>query len=170
VETKIDISEHIGMAHAVASQFVLPNSMVNVEDTEEYSEACLGLVEAVREYREGDGPFSTYAWKVMRNRIIDFHRRNKRLKRVAKFTSCDLGSVEAVKSQTVLPIDLLPCLLGDKPDEILVEFYLKSTNVQELARRWNVSRVTVYGRMRRALDDIRSRHAALISEYEVENE
>src|SRR5690606_16176261 len=98
--------DHLGLAHAVASQFVRPTD--EVKDTEQYSVACYCLVKAAKEYDEAVGPFSTFAWRAMRNGIIEHLRRKNRKKRRADFeTGYDLEQVVDTADSDLLPVELL---------------------------------------------------------------
>lgn len=169
-EVKINAADHVGLAHAVASQFVDPKK--RVKDSDEYSEACVALVEAVADYTPEEGPFPTYAWRVMRNRIIDFIRRSKRRKRQAEFDhGCCLEFIEASVPDAPVPTELLPTLLEDYPGEdrtdkmLLIEVYLCGGKVPEIAARMGVSKMRIYQRINRALAKIRIRHHDLLEQY-----
>lgn len=171
VAIKIEVADHIGLAHAVASHFVDPKQVV--KDSDEYAEACLALVKAAKEYTQDHGPFAPYAWKVMKNRLITFMRHKRRRKRMAQFDlDCKLEGVETPVQEIPIPAEVLDKLLVDMPNEnkgdkvLLVEVYLCGTKVQEIAERMGVSRPTIYNRLHRAIERIRSNHPDLLEQYE----
>lgn len=166
--------DHLGLAHAVASQFVRPTD--EVKDTEQYSVACYCLVKAAKEYDEAVGPFSTFAWRAMRNGIIEHLRRKNRKKRRADFeTGYDLEQVVDTADSDLLPVELLlEILLADHPDKndqdredkrLLEAVYLCNRKVPELATEYGITRQMVYLRLRRCINRIRDRHRSLIEKY-----
>ena len=170
-EIQINVADHIGLAHAIASHFVDPRQ--SVKDSEEYSEACLALVKAAKKYTPDHGPFASYAWKVMNNRLITFLRHKKRRKRMADFDPVSkLEGVEAPAQKIPIPADVLDKLLVDLPNEnkgdkiLLVEVYLCGTKIPEIAERLGISRPTVYKRLHRAIERIRSNHQDVLEQYE----
>jgi RNA polymerase sigma factor (sigma-70 family) len=170
---KIDPADHVGLAHAIASQYIRLRKE-KVKDSDQYAEACLALVQAAEGYIPSQGPFSAVAWKVMKNALIDLFRRSQCRKRTATFDrETDLSQlVERPQNQPL--VDLLPIFLADDPEEtefdradkqLLVDLYLKEGSVAEIASRLGVSRERIYQRIRRAIEKIRMRHADLIQGY-----
>lgn len=172
---KIRVEDHIGLAHAVASQFV-NNSRLRVKDTEEYAEACLLLVQAVDSYVPEDGSFQTFAWTKMRNGLNDWLRRKKRKKRVGTFESnSNLTSVPEKLTEEPVSGDIVYQFLADNITEteqekadklVLIEVYLGGAKVQEVADRLGVSRIAIYQRLRRTIERLRAKHGPLLEQYE----
>src|SRR5208283_124458 len=72
----ISVEENLGLAR----KFVLAHSrpLCPVEDTEEYSIACEGLMRACDTYQPEVGEVSTYAYKCMKNVMLNEKRKVKR--------------------------------------------------------------------------------------------
>jgi RNA polymerase sigma factor (sigma-70 family) len=165
------LEDHVGLAHAVASQFVRSNEQDCVRDTEEFAEALLALHRAIEGYdpEYSTKSFSSYAWLSMRNAIIHLHRKNTRQ---IKTTSLDaVGSNAATDDVTdpdpevaaamvhVLLVDHSEESDKDRSDkELLKRVYLKGERVVDLATEFGVSRVSIYNAMSRAIEKIKERH------------
>jgi len=79
IMTPIKAEDHLGLVCMVVSKYVPRN--IQIEDTEEYSEGVLALLNACREYDPKVGLFSTYAVTCIKKSLIQRWRRQKRKKR-----------------------------------------------------------------------------------------
>lgn len=174
---KVDAAEYLYLAEIVARKFYRGNEPIR--DTELYSIACQELVRISSEYRpEVNEDFTRFAFRAMKNAILDHIRYKKAKKRTAAFEPLsdrqwqDLPD-EQSETPDCLPIDLLRTLLGDHPDDtdqdradktLLEEIYLQGKKVPVI-EQYGISRVTVYNRLRRILGKIQERHAELIETY-----
>ena len=178
----IDIAKYTFLVKAIAHKFrkKFSNKFEKIEDTEGYSIAFLELVKAAAEYDPSiNGDFSRYAFRVMKNGIIEAIRHRHRQKRTAEFTkltSLEWEEIEekAQASPSSIPQDVYETLLGDHPDDtaqdradkiLLTEIYIQGKKIPLIAEKYGVSRVTVYSRLRRIIDKIRQRHSDLIESY-----
>jgi len=170
---KIKAEDHLGLAHAVASQFVRPG--VRIQDTEEYAEACLHLVRATENYNPDEGTFQSVAWTCMKNGIIELHRKKNRKKRFGKFADTNLEKLPEKRTEQEIPPDeLVYKFLADDPQEteqekydklLLVEIYLGGSRVQAVAERLGISREAIYQRLRRTIERLREKHENLLEQY-----
>lgn len=165
------VEDHLGLAHAVASQFVRKNERHCVRDSEEFAEACLALFRAANSYR-GHVPFSSYAWQVMRNAILDLHKMRSRQVKLQPLDSAILeNTVES--TETALDPDCAAAMVyvllenhdeeseRDRSDkDLLKRVYLRGEKVLDLATELGVSHMTIYNRMNRAIEKIKERHGA----------
>lgn len=183
IETRnetIDLTKYTFLVKAIAHKFrkKFGNKFDKIEDTEAYSIAALELVKAAAEYDPSiNEDFSRYAFRVMRNGIIEAIRHRNRQKRTAEFTkltSLEWEEIEKKKDQTPSGAfqELHAVLLGDHPDDtaqdradkiLLNEIYIQGKKIPLIAEKYGISRVTVYSRIRRIIDKIRQRHKDLIT-------
>ena len=84
---KINVEEHLGLAHTVAARFVNRNE--RVQDTIEFSLACEALVLVSQNYIPEQGAFSSVAYTAMVNKLIDYQRTKNRKKRKIDFECLD---------------------------------------------------------------------------------
>jgi len=106
----ISVEDHIGLALKCASRYV--KNSIEVRDSEEYSIALIGLWDAASTYDPHiNDAFSTYAWKCMRNRILDsfkFNQRKKRnipLVRISELDNLDFPEEQAEEKLPDLDFD-----------------------------------------------------------------
>ena len=59
----------MGLAYSVVQRTGVPNG-VSIQDTEEFSDACLGLINAERKYDPTKAKFSTFAYTVCYREVI----------------------------------------------------------------------------------------------------
>lgn len=78
VENDIVIEEHLGLVYSIAGPYAR-RSRVEVEDSEQFADGCLGLLSAKRCFDPSLGyQFSTYASRCIRVSILQgYHRRSE---------------------------------------------------------------------------------------------
>lgn len=65
-----DIEEHLAWAHLIALPYAVQQN-INVEDSEEYADACLGFVRASKRFDSENGAsFFTYSAKAAKNELM----------------------------------------------------------------------------------------------------
>jgi len=99
METIIKAEDHLGLVRMVVSKYV-PKG-VNTEDSEEYSEGVLALINAYKEYKPEVGLFSTYAVVCIKKSLIQRWRRQKRQKRQGNVVSIDSELCPATTPATI---------------------------------------------------------------------
>ena len=174
------VEDYIFLAEVIAHRFRQKNKRAeNIKDTEAYSIACEELVKAAHSYDPDVNPdFSRYAFRLMRNGVIDSIRTKNTQKRSANFEAISDKEWDEVPAKGErsegLPVELLRMLLSDHPEDtdqdrgdksLLMELYLREKNITVIAEQYGISRVTVYSRLRRIFGKIRQRHADLIEIY-----
>jgi RNA polymerase sigma factor (sigma-70 family) len=134
----VNIADHVGLACAVASSFVKNGP---VKDSEEFAECMIALMKAVDSYEPSKGRFSSYARRIMRNRLIDFHRKESRS------LEADLLEVDP-ECERQFDFDFLYSLLEDHPDDsdndrrnklVLRQHWIDEVTWKELGSRLGVS-------------------------------
>lgn len=175
----IDITEYLFLAEAVASKLRQAKGYrtERIQDTEIYSIACLELVTAAKNYDPTVcGDFSRYAYKCMRNKIISFFKYNKAKKRFVKYEELiddQLSQVPAKKESALKPLEtnLLDVILSSSPQDteqdvldknLLKEIYLSGQTVSSIAEKYNVTRMTLYNRIKRITTRLQERYSDLI--------
>jgi RNA polymerase sigma factor (sigma-70 family) len=161
---KATVEEHLGLAHAVASQFVNPNERLCVRDSEEFAEACIALMMAV-EKDDTSMPlkaFASFAWRSMRNTLIDLHRKRSKQPELADLDSSTLeGKVESFNATELVNTVMEGCREDNTKDrrdrQLLREVYLNGRSVADIAKAHDVSRPIIYKRMRAAMENIKER-------------
>jgi RNA polymerase sigma factor (sigma-70 family) len=142
------VSDHLGLAFSFASKYVKPHE--EVVDTEQYSEALLGLWDAVLHY-DGRSEFSTFAYRCMTNKVREgFRNRNRFKHKVADVVGQDvLDAVESPPSRPTMSQEdirrLVKPLPGDtfyerRNKKILGQHYLNGLSWAEIARRNKITR------------------------------
>lgn len=169
----MEIEDHLGLAHNVASKFV--RHYERVIDTIEYSIACEALILASQNYDASQGAFSSVAYKAILNKLIDYKRNQNCQKRKAAFAySEDLDLILDEKQwneHLYRELDDIPDFIGwlnqftwndeEKGDlEVLIAVKLKSEPITEVADKLGVSRPTIYQKLNRITTKIRQRYAA----------
>lgn len=79
---EIRAEDHFGLAIEVTKKFARRRRGQELMDTEEFSDALLGLAQAIRTYNPKWGEFSTWAFMCMKNSIIHSGRSRKRSERL----------------------------------------------------------------------------------------
>jgi RNA polymerase sigma factor (sigma-70 family) len=158
------LEENLGLAR----KFVLTHFHLScpVEDSDEYSLACEGLMRACKTYNEGIGEFSTYAYKCMRNILLsDIKRRKRRIS--PEFydpSSFDLLTEnknrtlddEAVSALIDEAMQFL--IVSNKMDiEMLQDHYRKGMKLREIADKYSVTKMRVSQRINRAIEKIKTK-------------
>lgn len=169
---KPKVEDHLGLAHAIASQFVRPRE--RVKDSEFYTIACMGLMEAANTYTPEKGKFGAYAWGIMRNAILDELKKWKRSKRRVVFEALSKKAMENIpqrkKSWTPPAEQFLEILLADDTDkeirDMVIAIYLEGMKIKEVAEQLGMTRMGVYKRIRQYFKKLRLRHGDLLDVYE----
>lgn len=178
----IDPTKYFFLVEAIAHKFrkKFRGKFEKIEDTEPYSIASMELVKAAAGYDpEVNEDFSRYAFRAMRNGIIEAIRRQNRQKRTAEFSNLtnlewqELPEKEQVLSVDI-PSDVYQTLMENHPDDseqdradkaLLTEIYIQGKKIPFIAEKYGISRMTVYNRLRRIIGKIRQRHGDLIESH-----
>lgn len=148
----IKVEDHLGIVCSLVLKFVRKGA---VEDSELYSVGCLALVEAARTFDPSKSKFCTWAYLIVRQRIIDEVRRAKRLKEDSSFAVPDVP--EAPSNST--PVHILDEIVGpsssDDSTKMLLGHYLDGKSLSELGREFGFSKEWVRKKIQSAATKIR---------------
>lgn len=182
LETKIsetiDPTKYIFLVKAISFKFNkrFKNNFERIEDSEVYSIASLELVKAAASYNPSvNEDFSRYAYRLMRNGIIQNIRYLNRQKRTAAFkdlTDSEWQELFEKRDQDAAIENIsYQDLIADCPDDttqdredksLLIEVYIKKEKISSVAKKLGISRVTVYSRIQRILKKIRHKYSNII--------
>jgi len=178
----IDPAKYIFLVEAISHKFrkKFRGDFEQIEDTEQYSIASMELVKAAAGYDPEVGEdFARYAFRAMRNGIIEAIRHQNRQKRTAEFSKLtDLEWQELPEKEPVLSNDIPPdvyrTLMVNHPEDtdldradkaLLTEIYIQGKKIPFIAEKYGITRMTVYNRLRRIIGKLRQRHGDLIESH-----
>jgi RNA polymerase sigma factor (sigma-70 family) len=150
--------EYLGLVKFVVCKF---HKGPKIEDSELYSAGCLALVEASKTFDPSKSKFSTWAVRVIRQRVIDEIRSFKKMPRS---TGADIYDFEVMPSEGP-PVEFLSSLSDPEPNEseserksrlMLLGHCIDGKSLSELGREFGVSKECVRKRILLAADKIRS--------------
>lgn len=150
--------DHIKLVFGVAKSYVKKGP---IEDSDVFSDGCLGLMKAVDTYQPEKGAFSTWAIPIIKNEIVTAYR--DRMKR-AKLSTISLELDPVAKEE--IPFELVHLLLEpsleDTEDDqinrkILIDHFFEGLTWAEIGRRIGLTRERVRQRGNEALELLRTR-------------
>lgn len=148
----------MGIVWSLAKKFVRGQ---RIEDSEIYSVGCLALVEAVKTFDPSRSKFCTWAWQVVRNRMLDEIKKGSRSK---ESPSPDLASTPDDREKP-MPVHILPEILanfGDQENQedtkMLLGHYLEGKSLSELGREFGFSKEWIRKRMQATVCKIREKN------------
>jgi len=170
--------DNIGLAYSVVQRTGIPNG-VSIRDTEEFSDACLGLINAERGYDPTKAKFSTFAYTVCYREVIKGKQKRYR-KRQLGFGCVDEDKTEEIIDQNSfdqyilefqekerLLFKLLDSVdLKDRDLDIIKSYYCLGIQGVELARKYGLSKQRVSQIIVETLTKIRKNNEILIRKYE----
>lgn len=157
VREPIDTTKYIFLVEAIAHNFrrKFGGKFERIEDTEPYSIASLELIKAAAAYNPDlNKDFSRYAFRAMRNGIIEAIRHRNRQKRTANFSELTNSEWEKVPEKnevrSMSDFDIHQALENHPEDSeqdcddkaILIEVYIHGNKLQSVAEKYGVSRMT----------------------------
>jgi RNA polymerase sigma factor (sigma-70 family) len=166
----INPEDHLGLAAA----FVLRHCRIGrkpLKETEEFSDACLGLIHAVNTFKPEEGPFAAWASRCISQAV--FKGFNKR-QREANFTTVDKEYLDQFKGPEPVEeiVELLKGFLSEREDEqpfekldrqILLDWG-EGFSFRQLAEKYEVNHTRIQQRVKRAIRRIRSKHKIKVEE------
>lgn len=175
----IDPTKYMFLVEAIAHKFrkKFSGKFEKIEDTEPYSIASFELIKAAAGYDASKNEdFSRYAFRAMRNGIIESIRHQNRQKRTAEFsrlTDLEWQELSEEKQFSLVGVssEVFQTLTATHSDDseqdrddklLLMEVYFQGNNISLIAEKHGISRVTVYSRLRRIIEKIRQVHGDLI--------
>lgn len=157
----VRVEDHLGLVSSIALKFVRKG---DVEDSELYSIGCLALVEAAKTHDPSKSKFCTWAYRVVRNRIIDEVKKSGRQR---ESSPGDLSSF-ADEREPAMPVHMIPEILRGEKDEstrMLVEHYLDGKSLAEIGREFGLSREWVRKKVQSAISRIRSKNRHMLENH-----
>lgn len=164
VQEAVRVEDHLGLVRSLVLKFIRKG---DVEDSELYSIGCLALVEATKSYDPSKSKFATWAWKIVRNRMLDEVKKSGRSR---ESSSCDFASFadDRLASPPALPVHMLSDFLGsvegDKDAEMLVDHYLAGRSLSDIGRQVGFSKEWVRKRLQSAIVRIRAKNRHIVEE------
>lgn len=164
VETETGLEEHLGLVRSVVLKY---HRKGRLEDSELYSVGCLALVEAARDFDPSRSRFSTWATRVVRQRVVD------EVRRVAK--DRERGSAndapEAEAPAAGMPVHLVESILAlrksdsrghAKDKRVLRGYFLEGRTLSEIGRALGMSKEGARKRINSAISRIRTANRELL--------
>jgi RNA polymerase sigma factor (sigma-70 family) len=165
-----DAKDHLGLVYSAAMKFA---GTRNVEDTEAFSDGCLGLLKAVRTYTNDQGKFSTWATWLIESAIIDGHRQRQRQLRIPVVRMDLITPADKDQIVTHDPDDFDPNF-EDHPDDteydkrnkrIVYEYYLRQRSMPDIGRSLNMTRQAIHLAIQRGLLLLKERFQHLAKDW-----
>lgn len=155
--------DNLGIARLVANKFVGKQDKFHLEDTEEYADALVGLVKAEQTYKPEVGAFSTWAYSLCRNEILNGLKKRKKIKEESIVDEEGVKAKEDVEPRNLNlkklreHVDYL-IEYGDKRQRkdmsLFKKVYFEEQRVADLAQ--NCTRAGIYFRLDRAKKVLRN--------------
>ena len=170
--------DNMGLAYSIVQRTGVPNG-VRIQDTEEFSDACLGLINAERGYDPTKAKFSTFAYTVCYREVIKGKQKRYR-KRQIGFGCVDEDRTEEVIDENLIDQYILEFHekesllfklldssdLADRDLDIIKSYYCLGIQGVELAKKYGLSKQRVSQILMETLTKIRDNNKILIREYE----
>lgn len=161
--------ENISLVTSYVLKHHPPDGGFPVEDTEEYSWGSFGLWKACLTFEVDQGnKFSTYAYYCIRNAIINGFRQNSRL--APTIDPLEIDGKNCSSDDVHNPFQMVELILKEGNDEkprdkvdrqMLVMYYLDDMTLEEVGKRFQVTKNRVRQRIGRAIKVIRQRYRSL---------
>jgi len=173
--------DHLGLVWQVAKKYTTGAIL----DSYAYSDGCIGLLRAIKTFKEGRGcAFSTWARKLIERSIVEEYRRRARQIRIPAIR---MSEISASQRETVLScpsdnedqfdmtilVDRLGEMLEPHPDDtqrdkrnkwILEQRYLEGKSQAEIGKQMDMTRAGVSAAEKKGLNLLRSRFGYLLKE------
>lgn len=155
--------DNLGLARLASMRFASRGEPV--EDTEQYADACVGLVLAEGDFDPDKGLFSSWAFGKARKEIVNGYRERERHSIPA--VDIDGRDVIAPADNEPLDISLLDKFLSPHPDDsehdrrnrqLLVDHFLHGESQTDIASRLGLTKMAVCLAIKSAILKIRERY------------
>ena len=174
-EQVIDPADHINLATKIAYKFRPKHSYEKIEDTEVFSIACEELTRAAKSFHHDRGDFARFAWRSMRNGILQKIRFQNRKRRKANFSLLDdkrWNNIEQLIQDNSC-IQLLPNILQDHESEtaqerenkqLVIDHYIHGKQINMMASALGITRRAIHDRIKKCLASLKERATKIIGE------
>ena len=146
------VESNIGLVKSVVSKFVKNN----IEDSELFSIGCEALMKAATSFDHKKAKFSTWATRIIYQKIIDELRKNKK-----NIKSCSLEESHLIdKKISNFPSHVVCSMIreSDSDSEKIVNlYYLEQKTLSEIAQQLDVSKEGVRKKIKKAIVSIRNK-------------
>lgn len=150
------VESNIGLVRSVVSKFVKEN----LEDSDLFSIGCEGLIKAAGTFDSSKSKFSTWATRIIKQKIIDELRKNKK-NNINSFSSLGLEKEDQlVESKQIsnFPSHIICSIIKNSKDEekkIVNLYYLEQKTLSDIAKQLKISKEGVRKKIQRAITNIR---------------
>jgi len=161
-DSEINLENYLFLARKIAYKFLRKRKSEPVEDSDFYAIACEEMVAAAKKFHLEKGDFARFAWRAMRNGILEKLRADARIKRGCEIKHLSLSDINYQitnkNNSQLVDFDILPNLLQktevdtdeDVQDKkILSDHFIKGEKISSIATKLGISRVMVYNRINR---------------------
>ena len=154
-DNNIDVESNLKLALKVAYRYIKNGQPV--KDSDEFSDACVGLILANENYNPNLGvKFSTYAYRCMNNAIINGVRKRNRINQHFS-TINEMNDLEGkvIKEDNSAVVARLISGLKGRNKDIVISHYLKGETFASIGRRLGLTRSAICQTCNKALSKIR---------------
>lgn len=152
---------NLGLARMMSKKFI--RGIQKIEDHPVYSDACFGLLMAVRKYDPFYGTeFSTYAVPIIRNTILGPIIRDKEINKVVAFSDKVPDVVDSKQNYTILieayqkVIDFVEKTFTSKDQDIFRKYFLNSKTQKEIAAEHGITQQRVNQKLAKIFEKIKN--------------
>lgn len=160
--------DNLGIAYTIANKFV-PSGMA-IADSEEFSDACLGLVNAEINYKpSSDNELSSFFYTCAYRQVID-GARNRRKFKLLNLNEYD-GDVLDYRRESI-PLDIIFEKImsrlnsSDRNKKIFREYVFTNKKKSQIAREFSISDQMVQKIILRIAKEIQSTSRDLLDDFE----
>ena len=166
-ENNIGVESNLKLALKVAYRYV--KSDQPVKDSDEFSDACIGLMQASENYNPNLGVrFSTYAYRCMSNAIINgIRKRNRTNKHFSVIEEINDLEGKIIKEDNVDVVEKLISGLEGRNKDVVVSHYLEGETFASIGRRLGVTRSAISQTCNKALSKMRKSFESATDESQI---
>jgi RNA polymerase sigma factor (sigma-70 family) len=164
----VRVEDHLGLVRAVVCKFYRKG---RVEDSELYSVGCIALMKAAASFDPTKSQFSTWAIRLISQRVIDEIYRVSKEQPVA-----DTDHVaKAVSPEARQPVHMVSSIVesrdSDSPSElegkrVVREYYLNGRSLSDLGRELGMSKEGVRKRVNSAIVALRNKNRRFLEDMQ----
>jgi RNA polymerase sigma factor (sigma-70 family) len=154
-DNNIGVESNLKLALKVAYRYVKNGQPI--KDSDEFSDACVGLIQANENYNPDLGvKFSTYAYRCMNNAIINGIRKRNRINQHFSVIE-EVGDLESkvIKEDNADVVAKLISGLEGRNKDVVISHYLEGETFASIGRRLGVTRAAISQTCSKALSKIR---------------
>jgi RNA polymerase sigma factor (sigma-70 family) len=155
--------DNLGLARLASVRFAAKGEPV--EDTEQYADACIGLVLAEKDFDPDKGLFSSWAFGKARKEVVNGYR--ERARHSIPAVDVDGIDVEFPAENEPLDVSLLDKFLAPHPHDsehdrrnrqLMIDHFLHGESQTDIANRLGLTKMAVCLAIKSAITKIRERY------------